>query len=92
VPRPGHLDGQPEGLIVSVWTEPGHRRRGVATRVVGAILAWCREQGVTRVSLHASAEGRGLYERFGFWPTNEMRRGAAPAIAAPPGWRGGAAP
>ena len=77
VPRPGHLDGQPEGLILSVWTDPAHRRRGLATRIVAAILDWCRAKGVTRVTLHASDEGRRIYERLGFRPTNEMRRDAA---------------
>jgi GNAT superfamily N-acetyltransferase len=94
VPRPGHLDGQPEGLILSVWTDPAHRRRGLATRIMGAILEWCRERGVTRVTLHASEEGRGIYERLGFRQTNEMRldvAGDAPAPGDAPGG-GGAAP
>jgi GNAT superfamily N-acetyltransferase len=92
VPRPGHLDGQPEGLILSVWTAPDHRRRGLATRIMGAILAWCRSQGVTRVTLHASEEGRGIYERLGFRQTNEMRlddAGDAPALRAAPAGRSG---
>jgi GNAT superfamily N-acetyltransferase len=96
VPRPGHLDGQPEGLILSVWTDPAHRRRGLATRIVGAILDWCRGQGVTRVTLHASEEGRGIYERLGFRQTNEMRLDAAGDASAlrggAPGEGGAAAP
>ena len=82
VPRPGHLDGRPEGLILSVWTDPAHRRRGLATRIVGAILDGCRAQGVTRVTLHASDEGRRIYERLGFRQTNEMRLDAAGPPAA----------
>ena len=73
MPRPGHVRGKPEGLILSVWTEPDHRRRGLATRVVEAMLAWCREHGIRRVTLHASDEGRRIYERLGFRATNEMR-------------------
>jgi RimJ/RimL family protein N-acetyltransferase len=80
VPRPGHLDGRPEALILSVWTEPAHRRRGLATRVVGAILDACRELGITRVTLHASDEGRRIYERLGFRQTNEMRLDAADSV------------
>jgi hypothetical protein len=30
-------------------------------------------RGIRRVVLHASADGRRLYERIGFVPTNEMR-------------------
>ena len=44
------------------------------------------------VLLHATAEGRGLYERLGFVRTGEIRQhqGIAqptPLIALPPGWR-----
>jgi GNAT superfamily N-acetyltransferase len=73
VPRPGHLDGQPEALVLSVWTDPAHRRRGLATRLMEAILTWCRAEGIRRVTLHASDAGRSVYERLGFRPTNEMR-------------------
>lgn len=58
---------------MSMWTEPSHRRRGLGNRVMDAILQWCRTRRVRRLTLHASPEGRPLYERFGFRPTNEMR-------------------
>lgn len=73
MPRPGYVRGEPEGLIVSMWTDPEHRRRGLGRRVVEAILAWGRANGVTRFTLHASDAGRPLYELFGFRQTNEMR-------------------
>ena len=73
MPRPGYVQGEPEGLIVSMWTEPEHRRRGLGRLVVEAILAWGRANGVTRFTLHASNEGRPLYALYGFEPTNEMR-------------------
>jgi hypothetical protein len=37
------------------------------------ILGWLREQGFRSVSLHASDDGRHLYEELGFKATNEMR-------------------
>ena len=73
MPRPGYVYGEPEGLIVSMWTDPAHRRRGLGRRVVEAILAWGRANGITRFTLHASNDGRPLYELYGFRPTNEMR-------------------
>lgn len=73
MPRPGYVYGEPEGLIVSMWTDPEHRRRGLGRRIVEAILAWGRENGITRFTLHASDDGRPLYELYGFEPTNEMR-------------------
>src|SRR6185369_597583 len=73
MPRPGYVHGEPEGLIVSMWTEPDHRRFGLGRRVVEAILAWGRANGVGRFTLHASDDGRPLYELYGFTATNEMR-------------------
>jgi GNAT superfamily N-acetyltransferase len=73
VPRPGYTRGQAEGLIVSMWTEPAHRRRGLARQVLEAILAWTGANGVRRLTLHASDDGRPLYQLYGFKGTNEMR-------------------
>jgi GNAT superfamily N-acetyltransferase len=73
MPRPGYVYGEPEGLIVSMWTDRDHRRRGLGRRIVEAILAWGRANGVTRFTLHASNDGRPLYALYGFEPTNEMR-------------------
>jgi GNAT superfamily N-acetyltransferase len=80
-PRPGFVRGEPEGLVVSMWTEPSHRRRGLGSLVLDAILQWCRARRIRRLTLHASDEGRPLYERFGFRPTNEMRLELAPSDA-----------
>ena len=72
-PRPGYVRGETEGLIVSMWTEPAHRRRGLGRLVLDAILDWCRANGIRRLTLHASEDGRPLYAKSGFKPTNEMR-------------------
>jgi GNAT superfamily N-acetyltransferase len=71
-----------------MWTEPSHRRRGLGSLVLDAILQWCRARRIRRLTLHASDEGRPLYERFGFRPTNEMRLELAPSDA-PVGEAGG---
>lgn len=73
MPRPGYIHGEPEGLIVSMWTAPEHRRRGLGRQVVEAMLTWGRAHGVTRFTLHASDAGRPLYALFGFQSTSEMR-------------------
>jgi GNAT superfamily N-acetyltransferase len=59
--------------VLNVYCEPPHRRRGLARALMDAILDWCRERSISRVSLHASDEGRPLYEGLGFTATNEMR-------------------
>lgn len=73
LPRPGTLQGSLEAYVLNVYTEPEHRRSGVARAIMSAIIDWSREQRVARVTLHASREGRPLYEDLGFEPTNEMR-------------------
>jgi len=77
LPRPapgGHaLVRGPQGLILNVFTERAWRRRGVAAALMRELLGWCRANGIESLVLHASADGRPLYERLGFTPTNEMR-------------------
>lgn len=75
LPRPGCLDGGREAYVLNVYTEPAHRRRGLARGLMQAALDWCHAAGITRVALHASDEGRRLYESLGFAATNEMIRG-----------------
>lgn len=60
-------------IILNVYTEPEFRHRGIARRIMVTILDWLKEQGFSSVSLHASDEGRPLYEELGFEATNEMR-------------------
>ena len=60
-------------MILNMFTEPEFRRRGLARLLMQTMIAWCREQGYKTVALHASDEGRPLYESLGFKPTNEMR-------------------
>ena len=59
--------------ILNVYTDPEYRRRGIARKLMQTIIAWCQREGFARVTLHASDEGRHLYESLGFEPSNEMR-------------------
>ncbi len=60
-------------VIINIYTEPEFRKRGLARRVMLLIIQWLKGQNFRSVVLHASAEGRHLYETLGFIPTNEMR-------------------
>jgi GNAT superfamily N-acetyltransferase len=60
-------------VILNVYTEPEFRQRGIARQIMLTILAWAKENGLRTVNLHASDEGRHLYEKLGFEATNEMR-------------------
>ena len=59
--------------LVNVFVEPDYRRRGIARVLVETALDWCRGEGTRVITLHASDEGRHLYESLGFYLTNEMR-------------------
>jgi GNAT superfamily N-acetyltransferase len=60
-------------VILNVYTEAEFRKRGIARLVMLTILEWLKQRGFRGVNLHASAEGRHLYEKLGFEATNEMR-------------------
>lgn len=79
LPRPGigtdDLELGPEAIVLNVYVEPAWRRRGVAESLMRALLNALATHDIHRIVLHASAEGRRLYERLGFVPTNEMRWG-----------------
>jgi GNAT superfamily N-acetyltransferase len=77
LPRPlpnhaGVLVG-PEAIVLNVFTERAWRRRGIAELLMRHVIDWARTHGMARLVLHASPDGRSLYERLGFVPTNEMR-------------------
>jgi len=77
-PRPGPL-GRPEmPYVLSMYTEPRYRGRGIASRIVRELLRWSRARGYGRIFLHASAAGRSVYARLGFRAGSEMRRALRP--------------
>jgi GNAT superfamily N-acetyltransferase len=65
--------GGRHAIVLNVFTEPHWRRQGLAELLMRRILEWARSERLDRLVLHASLEGRGLYDRLGFVPTNEMR-------------------
>lgn len=71
---PGRQDPTPRrAWIHSLYVEPAFRRRGIGRQLTETITRWCREQGFEWVYLHASEQGRPLYESLGFRPSSEMR-------------------
>lgn len=80
LPTPFNPGGR-VGYIQWVATDPGARRRGLATMVMKMILAWCSEQGAPIVELHATPLGEPLYRSLGFGQEGgiAMRRRATDA-------------
>ena len=65
---PPHLigTGARRGNILNVYVRPESRRQGIARALMATALEWTRSHGINCVILHASEEGRPLYESLGF--------------------------
>lgn len=61
-----------------VATEPRWRRRGLATRLVRAVMADARDRGQLTATLQASPDGRSVYEHIGFRPVTALRAHVRP--------------
>lgn len=68
-PGPQYLGGR-IAFAYNVYTEPAHRRRGLARMIMDAIHGWCRTSGIGVVGLNASSAGRSLYETLGYAPAS----------------------
>ena len=65
MPRPGDL-GTSAAHLHNVCTDPAWRRRGLARAAVTALVAELDNLGVSKSDLHASKDGRRLYESLGY--------------------------
>src|SRR5579884_1495186 len=74
-PWPGSFDQKlpRRAMILNMYVEKQFRRQGIARALMETMIEWCRQEEFSYVGLHASDEGRPLYEQLGFQPTNEMR-------------------
>jgi GNAT superfamily N-acetyltransferase len=67
-PGPRYM-GDRVAIVYNVYTEPEHRRRGLARLVMTTIHSWAVENGISSVGLNASADGRPLYDSLGYQVT-----------------------
>ena len=65
LPTPANPGGN-EGYVVSVYTLPAWRRRGVGAALLEILIAEARALGLGRLRLHTSSSGRPLYASLGF--------------------------
>lgn len=78
----GHVSGPWLGLA-SVWTEPAHRRRGLATAMMRALGHWAARQGARNAYLQVAQQNTGAhdaYGRLGFVRHHSYRYLAAPTV------------
>ena len=64
-PGPAVLDPRMV-FVFNVYTDPAHRRHGLARRLMEAIHGWCRSEGIQRLALNATDAGRPIYEAMGY--------------------------
>ena len=55
-----------DGYVMSVYTKPGYRRRGISRAILGLAIEEGRKRGLRRLVLHPTDDGRPLYESLGF--------------------------
>jgi GNAT superfamily N-acetyltransferase len=53
-------------FVYNVYTEPAHRRRGLARLIMATIHDWCGNEGIGSIALNASRDGKPLYEAMGY--------------------------
>ncbi|WP_394994155.1 GNAT family N-acetyltransferase [Emticicia sp.] len=64
------IDGK-IAYILNIYTLPEWRGKGIGKQVFGHVLQEAIGRGYKRISLHASDEGRPIYEKFGFRLTGD---------------------
>jgi GNAT superfamily N-acetyltransferase len=64
-PGPWYIGGR-MAFVYNVYTEPPHRRRGLARMIMDTIHKGCRDEGIGVVGLNASGQAQRLYESMGY--------------------------
>lgn len=80
-PHPLHPETDQRGYVLNVYVEPGSRRRGLAHVLMRLANEEFARRGVTYAILHATEQGRSLYESLGWSATTEMATAVRPARA-----------
>jgi ribosomal protein S18 acetylase RimI-like enzyme len=80
-PTVRNLSGR-QAYILAAYVAPPFRREGLGCRLIETAIVYAREHGADVVSLHYSPAGKGLYEKFGFVESPEMRLFTDPMSAA----------
>jgi GNAT superfamily N-acetyltransferase len=81
---PGPVTMDPRcGFVFNVYTQPQHRKQGLARRLMEAMHDYCRAEGIERVVLNASTFGKPIYDAMGYVVADEpmMRIRLGPASA-----------
>jgi len=67
-PGPSPITSERIAFVYNVYTEPAHRKQGLARRLMDTVHAWCKENGVGAVALNAAPDAQHLYRSQGYQP------------------------
>ncbi len=73
-PHPLHPDTAKRGYVLNLYVEPGWRKQGIAGKLMAAAEAEFKARGLSYAILHATNEGRPLYQKDGWSQTSEMAK------------------
>ena len=62
------------GVLFNVYTDPAHRRRGLARRVMGALIEEAYRRQLDVLELNATDDGYPLYRSLGFTDDSSTHR------------------
>jgi ribosomal protein S18 acetylase RimI-like enzyme len=71
-----HQDDLTRTHLISMWSAPSHRHRGVGRMLVDGIASWARQRGATVLDLFVVANNQPailFYERLGFVRTGRTQ-------------------
>jgi GNAT superfamily N-acetyltransferase len=71
-PHPSHPQQDRRGYVLNVYVEPEHRGAGLAKALMQRATDEGRRRGLQLMVLHATAQGRPVYEKLGWAQTAEM--------------------
>lgn len=71
MPVPGGSSGR-WGYLANLFVEPSYRNGGVGARLIAALMATSRDEGLARVVLSPSEQSKPLYRRAGFLPVDVL--------------------
>ena len=71
-PHPSHPTQAARGYILNVFVEPDRRGQGIAKALMELAMAEGRRRGLQYMILHATAQGRPMYDKLGWRQTSEM--------------------
>lgn len=70
MPTYSHPTGK-RAHVMNVYVREGYRKKGIAQMMMKEIVNDAIEKGITHINLDATEQGRPLYEKIGFKPTEE---------------------